>query len=249
MSEVSTWSVTAASNNSATPDGWPEGQAASTVNDCAREMMAAIARWYPTVPLLNAATNTFTGTGLSLSNAADPAITVSDTTAPITGTFQANGSGGGIALGSTTAHPLNLITNAATRFSIDSSGNYNFVSGTVTTSGLSASEVGYQGVPAIAAKTADYTVVAADDGKSIRATSACDEVTVQSSGGLPVGGVVMVIANRSGTVTIVQGSGATLYLAGTAFGTTGNRTIADGGVAFVYHYVSGSYIVSGTGVS
>lgn len=36
------WSTTAASNSTAPPDGWPEGQAPSTVNDCAREMMAAI---------------------------------------------------------------------------------------------------------------------------------------------------------------------------------------------------------------
>lgn len=36
------WSTTAASNNSTPPDGWPEGQAPSTVNDCARENMAAI---------------------------------------------------------------------------------------------------------------------------------------------------------------------------------------------------------------
>lgn len=42
MAKVSTWSTTAASNNSTPPDGWPEGQAPSTVNDCAREMMAQI---------------------------------------------------------------------------------------------------------------------------------------------------------------------------------------------------------------
>lgn len=36
------WSTAAGSNNSATPDGWPEGQLPSTVNDCAREMMASI---------------------------------------------------------------------------------------------------------------------------------------------------------------------------------------------------------------
>lgn len=36
------WSTTAASNSSTPPDGWPEGQAPSTVNDCAREMMAQI---------------------------------------------------------------------------------------------------------------------------------------------------------------------------------------------------------------
>jgi hypothetical protein len=44
MAQISTsnWSETANSNNAATPDGWPEGQAPSTVNNCAREMMSAI---------------------------------------------------------------------------------------------------------------------------------------------------------------------------------------------------------------
>lgn len=36
------WSTTAASNSNTPPDGWPEGQAPSTVNDCAREMMAQL---------------------------------------------------------------------------------------------------------------------------------------------------------------------------------------------------------------
>ncbi len=40
--KVGRWSTTAASNNATPPDGWPEGQAPSTVNDCARENMAAI---------------------------------------------------------------------------------------------------------------------------------------------------------------------------------------------------------------
>lgn len=45
MADLSTWSTTAASNNSTPPDGWPEGQNPSTVNDCAREMMAQVATW------------------------------------------------------------------------------------------------------------------------------------------------------------------------------------------------------------
>lgn len=36
------WSTTAAANSATPPDGWPEFQAPSTVNDCAREMMAAV---------------------------------------------------------------------------------------------------------------------------------------------------------------------------------------------------------------
>jgi hypothetical protein len=40
--KVGKWSTTAGNNNATPPDGWPEGQAPSTVNDCARENMAAI---------------------------------------------------------------------------------------------------------------------------------------------------------------------------------------------------------------
>lgn len=46
MSEVQSWSSTAASNNSASPDGWPEAMAPSGINNSARENMAAIAKWY-----------------------------------------------------------------------------------------------------------------------------------------------------------------------------------------------------------
>jgi hypothetical protein len=46
MTNVSEWSVTAGLNNSSPPDGWPEGMARSAVNDAAREMMAALARWW-----------------------------------------------------------------------------------------------------------------------------------------------------------------------------------------------------------
>lgn len=46
MSDISQWSSTPASNNSAPPDGFPEGQAPSTVNDSARELMSSVKDWY-----------------------------------------------------------------------------------------------------------------------------------------------------------------------------------------------------------
>lgn len=46
MSDIHTWSTTASNNNSTAPNGWPEGMAASSLNNCGREMMAAIAKWY-----------------------------------------------------------------------------------------------------------------------------------------------------------------------------------------------------------
>ena len=42
MTKIYTWSTTAASNNSASPNGWPEGMPPSGVNNSAREMMASI---------------------------------------------------------------------------------------------------------------------------------------------------------------------------------------------------------------
>ena len=47
---VRLYSTTPASNNSAPPNGWPEGQAASTVNDCARQMMAEIRETFEESP-------------------------------------------------------------------------------------------------------------------------------------------------------------------------------------------------------
>ena len=44
--DVSTWSTTPGSNNSASPDGAPEGMAPSAVNDVIRQNMAEIAEWY-----------------------------------------------------------------------------------------------------------------------------------------------------------------------------------------------------------
>lgn len=46
MSDVSSWSTTAASNTSAPPDGAPEGMAPAALNDTMREFMAAVARFY-----------------------------------------------------------------------------------------------------------------------------------------------------------------------------------------------------------
>lgn len=46
MTNVSEWSVSAGSNNSAPPAGAPENMLPGKVNDCMREIMAAVARWY-----------------------------------------------------------------------------------------------------------------------------------------------------------------------------------------------------------
>jgi len=60
MSDVQTWSSTAASNNSAAPNGFPEGMPPSGVNDAAREVMAAVARYRADTDGVNTSSGTNT---------------------------------------------------------------------------------------------------------------------------------------------------------------------------------------------
>lgn len=53
MTGIELYSTTAANNNSAVPNGFPEGMAPSGVNDAARQMMAAIRAWYETAEWVN----------------------------------------------------------------------------------------------------------------------------------------------------------------------------------------------------
>jgi len=53
MSNISAWSSTAASNNSASPNGFPEGMLPSGVNDSCREIMAGVRSWYESAEWIN----------------------------------------------------------------------------------------------------------------------------------------------------------------------------------------------------
>lgn len=46
MTNVHDWDTSAGGNNLSPPDGFPEGMAPGSVNDAAREVMAAVARWF-----------------------------------------------------------------------------------------------------------------------------------------------------------------------------------------------------------
>lgn len=62
MNDIVDWDVAAANNNSASPNGAPEGMNPSGVNDSMRENMAVIARWYQDTngSLISAGTDTIT---------------------------------------------------------------------------------------------------------------------------------------------------------------------------------------------
>lgn len=121
--------------------------------------------------------------------------------------------------------------------------------GTIAAAGVpnaSPNEVGWKGVPLVS-KTADYTIAAVDSGTELVLTSAADDITVQASG-QPAAGCVVFLKNLTGgSVDILQGTGMTLTLDGTA--TTGSRTLAANGRAYVRFTGAGTADVGGLGVA
>lgn len=99
MSDISAWSVTDASNTAATPDGWPEGQAPSSVNDCGRAMMGAIKRWYDLANVIKAAKAATTSRNTTVAFANDPdliiALPVGTYQVTLCMAFDTTGAGGG----------------------------------------------------------------------------------------------------------------------------------------------------------
>src|SRR5262245_51388701 len=69
MSNISTFSTVAGNNNSSPPNGWPEGMARSAVNDTARELYSALAKWYKDTQGTLLSTNTSTAYNLTTNNA------------------------------------------------------------------------------------------------------------------------------------------------------------------------------------
>lgn len=88
-----------------------------------------------------------------------------------------------------------------------------------------------------------YTLVAADHGKMIRASST---VTIPS-GVFTAGQNISVYNNTAGNITISQGSGATLRQSGTS--STGNRTLAQRAFAAIICVNTNEFVISGSGLS
>ena len=93
-------------------------------------------------------------------------------------------------------------------------------------------------------QTSAYTLVAGDNGKHINTTTG--GVTVPS-GVFSAGNVVSIYNDSGSNQTITQGSGVTLRLAGSA--TTGNRVLAQYGLATVLCIGSNEFVISGAGLS
>ena len=93
------------------------------------------------------------------------------------------------------------------------------------------------------AQTAVYQIQSTDAGRTITATA---NVTVNGAV-LYAGFDATVFNNTAGNITLVSGAGVTMYLVGTA--TTGNRTLAQRGVATVRCVAANTFVVYGGGIT
>lgn len=93
-------------------------------------------------------------------------------------------------------------------------------------------------------KTSSYTLVADDTGKHISITTG--GVTIPASV-FSAGDVVSIYNNSGSNQTITQGSSTTVRQAGTS--NTGNRTLAQYGVATLLCVGSNTFVISGAGLT
>jgi hypothetical protein len=95
-------------------------------------------------------------------------------------------------------------------------------------------------------KNANYSLQSTDNGQMINITTG--NVTVPASiFAAPYGQTISIFNNQNSSNAIVQGSGVTLRLAGTA--ATGNRTLARYGVATLVCVTANTFVISGAGLS
>ena len=138
--------------------------------------------------------------------------------------------------GSGTYLPLSFYTNGTLAAQLDTSAN-------LTTYGTISDVAGNVRSSPINDKTSNYTLTAADNGKTISITTG--GIVVPASI-LSVGMMIGIFNNSSSSQSITTGA-VTCYLAGTAL--TGTRTLAQRGLATILCVASNTFVISGTGLS
>jgi hypothetical protein len=96
----------------------------------------------------------------------------------------------------------------------------------------------------------DATIAATDAGKHYYSTlSTANVLTIANNTSVTwaVGTAISLVNRGTGNITVAQGSGVSLYLAGNA--TAGNRTVATYGMATLLNVAANVWMINGTGVS
>ena len=143
-------------------------------------------------------------------------------------------------------HNANLFVNAA-NVTVNAVANFTntfFVTGNASFSNAISDSIGNVRTVPQNIQTAAYVLTAADNGKFISITTG--GVTVPASI-FSNGQNVTIFNNSTSDQTITQASGVTMYQVGTA--TTGNRTLAQRGLATVVCVAANTFVITGGGLS
>ena len=130
----------------------------------------------------------------------------------------------------------------------------NVTGGNLITSGnvtgnVSGFSLGYRDIPQVSF-TGDTLITTTDAGKHFYSTLATANTLVipnNSSQTQQIGAAVSVINQGTGNITVSQGPGVTLYLAGNA--TASNRTVSTFGMATLIKVATDTWFINGTGVA
>ena len=109
--------------------------------------------------------------------------------------------------------------------------------------------IGYRDIPPVNF-SGNTTTATTDAGKHYYSTQSTDYILTianNASQGFQVGAAISVVNQGTGNITVAQGSGVTLYLAGN--GTSGNRTVSTFGMATLIKVDTDTWFINGTGVS
>jgi hypothetical protein len=109
--------------------------------------------------------------------------------------------------------------------------------------------IGYRDIPQVSF-TGNTTIATTDAGKHYYSTQSSNytlTIANNASQGFQVGAAITVVNQGTGNITVAQGSGVTLYLAGNA--TLGNRTVSTFGMATIVKVATDTWFISGAGVA
>jgi hypothetical protein len=152
---------------------------------------------------------------------------------------------------------VSAFTNDAGYVTAEVTGNFsatgNIIGANLVTNGNVAGNVlgfaiGYRDIPQISF-TGNTTIATTDAGKhyySTQNTNYTLTIANNASQGFQVGAAISVVNQGTGNITIAQGFGVSLYLAGNA--TAGNRTISTFGMATIMKVATDTWFINGTGV-
>jgi hypothetical protein len=130
----------------------------------------------------------------------------------------------------------------------------NITGGNIITAGNVAGNtagyaIGYRDIPQVSF-TGNATIATTDAGKhyySTQSTSYTLTIANNASQGFQVGSAITIVNQGTGNITVAQGSGVTLYIAGNA--TSGNRIVSTFGMATLIKVATNTWFISGAGVA